>query len=162
MLMNIVREPCLYEYLLTLKNFFFVFSERSNTMTNTNILKRIFFQSVYFLENSAEISFMIAGLLSVYMVFATLHLMLYKPKGAVSKRFEKLLSFFEFGFFIRMQQVLITPLTYFCFWGLRNFTYPNYTAVFDVLMCFLYSFIILLLVFIVVYILNFQESNMEE
>lgn len=102
MMMNIVREPCLYEYKLSLKSFFFVFASRPNIMTNTNVLKRIFFQSVYFLENSAEISFIIAGLLFVYMIFATLHLMLYKPNGTVSKRFEKMLSLFEFGFFIRM------------------------------------------------------------
>lgn len=101
-LMNIVREPCLYEFKLNLKVFFFVFTQRNNTMINTNILKRIFFQSVYFLENTSEISFIIAGLLLVYMIFATLHLMLYNPKGAVSKRFDELLGFFEFGFFIRM------------------------------------------------------------
>lgn len=160
MMMNIVRESCFYEYKLTFKTFFFVFTTKNNVPSNSNILKRIFFQSVYFLENTAEISFIIAGMMLIYMILVTIHLMTYNPEGSITKKMSKILDIFEFGFFFRMIQIFITPMTYFCFWGMRKFAFPNNTAVFDILICMLYSFIILLLLFITMYVLNFLEMDM--
>lgn len=160
MMMNVVRESCFYEFKLSLKSSFFVFTARNNVPSNPNILKRIFFQSVYFLENTAEVSFIIAGLMLIYMVMVTIHLMLHRPESGISKRMTKILDVFEFGFFFRMIQIFITPLTYFCFWGMRKFTFPNNTAIFDLLVCILYSFIIVLLLFIMMYVLNFLEIDM--
>ena len=104
MLMNVVRDTCLYEFKLSFQYFFFAFAKRPSSLIHTNYLQRVFFQSVYFLENTAEISFIITGLLFIYLIFAALHLMMYKNEGGESsgKTFSTMLNLFEFGFFFRM------------------------------------------------------------
>jgi hypothetical protein len=88
--------------------------------------------------------------------------MMYKNDGTSKSTFSVMLKLFEFGFFFRVLQVFITPLTYFCFWALRRSTYPNTTAVFDTIMCFTYAFIILMIVFLILYVLNFIRIDMAD
>ena len=158
--MNIVRDPCLYEYFLIFKTSFFVFSSRSRVLRNTNYLKRIFFQSAYFLENTSEIGIAVSFLLFVYMLIATFHYFMYQPKSLINQRVQAVLAWFEFGFFFRMIQVFILPLTYFTFRGMIVPSFSSNTIVFDFFMCTLYSIIILTMVGLCIYIINFAEIDM--
>ena len=162
--MNIVREPCLYEYGLSLKTFFFALSERNNVLKNSQIMMRIFFQSVYFLENTAEIWLILSSTTFLYMVAVSIHLMLYQPNNKQNPMhgLEKLVRPFEFGFFFRLIQAFLTPITYFCFWGLRKFAFPNITAVFDTVMAMMSCLIVAVLLFVIMFVLNFIQVDMEE
>lgn len=56
MMMNIVRESCFYEFKLSLKTFFFVFTTRNNVPSNPNILKRIFFRVSIFWKTRQKLA----------------------------------------------------------------------------------------------------------
>lgn len=161
MTMNVVRESCLYEFFISMKTSFFIFFARKKVMKNTNYLKRIFFQSSYFLENTAEIGIVVSILLFLYMISTVVQLMIYRPRKR-GGLLGKVLQFFEYGFFIRLFQLIVTPLTYFTFRGMIVQTFLTNTIIFDFTMALLYSFIIITLLGLAIYVINFAPINMAD
>lgn len=159
--LNVVREPCLLEYLLAFKTTFFVSRARINLMRNTNYLRRLFYQSCFFLENIAEISFVSCLIFLVYLLVITIHL--FTSSGSKNDSgLKKLLANFEFGLFIRLGQLIVTPFAFYAFLGMRVVVFDTNTRIFDFIIACLYSILMLGFVAFSIYIVNYAPINMED
>lgn len=162
-LMNVVRDPCLYQFLLTYKPAFFVWFSRVNTPIGTNFLKKLFFQSCYFLENVTELAAISSGLFLVYLIMVVVEVFMDRKKtpGAKKSFFDTLLGYFEFGIFIRLGQVIIMPYTFWTFSGLRVVAFNNVTRFVDFILAIIYCLILLAFSCFSVYTINYMPINLE-
>lgn len=160
--LNIVRDRCNYEFLLSFKTIFFVWSKRPNVYKNTTILKRIFWPSLYFLENSAEINFIIFGIVSIYLFLAALHLAIHQPNSKFSSNLNSLMKKLEFNFFLRLGQIFVLPMTYFCFFSFKVIAFTNKTLIFDFVMALIYATIIMIYLNFVMYLVNFYQIDLND
>lgn len=158
-MMNIVREPCLQEFNNSFKFLFFIWRNRLNTPKATNYLRRLFFQSCYFIENVAELSAIASIITFLYLAMITVHMFI-GERPDLDIKFKAILRRFEFGMFIRMGQIMLLPFTYDAFLGLRAVVFDNATRAFDVFLAFLYCIILLGFIAFSVYTINYAPINL--
>lgn len=158
--MNLVREPCLAEFHLAFKPVFFIFGNRINVARNTNYLARLFSHSCYFLENIGETAIIMTVIVFLYLALITAHLFV-ANKAESDLRFKRILRFVEFGTFIRMGQLMILPYSYYTLGALRVVSFDSGTRIFDFLIAFIYSIILLGFIGFAVYTINYAPINLE-
>lgn len=158
--MNIVREPCLAEFHLAFKPVFFIFGNRINVPRNTNYLARMFCHSCYFLENIGETAIIMTILVFLYLLLITAHLFVSNNPDS-DLRFKRILKFVEFGTFIRMGQLMILPYCYYTIGALRVVSFDSGTRIFDYLISFIYSILLLGFIGFAVYTINYAPINLE-
>ena len=164
-MMNIVREPCLYEFILKFKPTFLVWFTRINTPLSTNFLQTIFFQSCYFIENVTELAALSSGLFFVYLIIILIDVVLDRRAsetgGNQRTAMAKFLALFEFGLFIRLGQILVLPYIYWTFLGLRVVAFNNVTKTVDYTLSILYALFLLAFSCFAVYVINYMKINLE-
>lgn len=158
--MNIVREPCLMDFYISLRSTFFIWVNRLHTPRNTNYLARIYPHSCYFAENITEITVTGSIIFFLYLLFITTHLFL-SADGQTDMKFNRLLKRVDFSLFIRLGQMVVTPFTFYAVLGLRVVAFERVFRVLDYLLAFFYSFFMLGFVAFAVYIINYAKINLE-